>query len=90
VAEAAVQVSKAELDDLLSGAAAEKVAVAEANLALAQAQLRLAETQLERLTLRSRVPGTVVEHMANTGETAPPGVTLLTTAERSGSRLSTA
>lgn len=81
VAEAVVQVSQTELDDLLSGATAEEVAVAEANLALAQARLRLAETQLERLTLRSPVTGTVVERMINTGETALPGVTLLTIAD---------
>ena len=83
VAEAAMGVVQAELDDLLAGATAEEVAVAEANLAVAQAQLRLAQTQLERLTLRAPVDGTVVERMINNGETAMPGVTLLTVADLS-------
>nr|MBC7244764.1 efflux RND transporter periplasmic adaptor subunit [Chloroflexota bacterium] len=81
VAEAAMAVGQAELDDLLAGATAEEVAVAEANLALAQAQLRLAQMQLERLTLRAPVNGVVVARMINVGETVLPGVTLLTLAD---------
>lgn len=81
VADAAVAVAQAELDDLLAGATAEEVAVAEANLALAQAQLRLAQLQLERLTLRAPANGIVVARMVNVGETALPGVTLLTIAD---------
>jgi len=77
------QVAQAELDDLLAGAMPEEVAVAEANLALAQAQLGLAQTQLERLTIRAPVDGTVVERMINVGETAMPGITLLTVADLS-------
>ncbi len=80
VAEAAVAVVQAELDDLLAGATAEEIAVAEANLALAQAQLGLAQLQLERLTLRAPANGIVVARMVNIGETALPGVTLLTIA----------
>ncbi|MGC8787925.1 MAG: HlyD family secretion protein, partial [Anaerolineae bacterium] len=81
VADAAVTVVQAELDDLLAGATAEEVAVAEANLALAQAQLRLAQMQLERLTLRAPANGVVIARMVNVGETAQPGVTLLTIAD---------
>ncbi len=81
VADAAAQVMQADLDDLMAGATAEEVAAAEANLALAQAQLKLAQMQLERLTLRSPVTGTVVSRMINVGETAMPGVTLLTVAD---------
>lgn len=83
VAEAAVQVAGAELDDLLAGATAGEVAVAEANTALVQAQLRLAQTTLERLTIRAPVNGTVVERTIHVGETAMPGVTLLTVADLS-------
>lgn len=78
IAEAAVAVVQAELEDLLAGATVEEVVLAEANLALAQAQLRLAQMQLERLTLRAPVNGVVVARMVNVGETALPGITLLT------------
>lgn len=81
VATAAVAVVQAELDDLLAGATTEEVALAEANLALAQAQLRLAQLQQERLTLRAPVTGMVMARMANVGETALPGVPLLTIAD---------
>jgi len=83
VATAAVQVKQAELDDLLAGATPEEVAVAEAKLALAQAQLKLAQTQAERLTVRAPVNGSVVERHINLGETAMPGVTLLTVTDLS-------
>lgn len=83
VADAAVQVARAELDDLLAGATAEEIAVAEANVALAQAQLRLAQATLERLTICAPVDGTVMERTINVGETAMPGVTLLTVADLS-------
>lgn len=81
IADAAVVVAQAELNDLLAGATAEEVAIAEANLLLAQAQLRLAQAQLERLTLRAPTNGIVVARMVNISETALPGVTLLTIAD---------
>jgi multidrug resistance efflux pump len=81
VAEAAVVVAEADLRDLLAGATAEELAAAQANVALAQAQLRLAQAQLERLTLRSPVTGTVTVRTTSVGETALPGVTLLTVAD---------
>ncbi len=83
LAVAAVNVTRAELEDRLAGPMPEEVAVAEAKLALAQAEVRLAQTQLERLTIRSPVSGTVVERMIHTGEVAMPGVTLLTVADLS-------
>jgi len=83
VADAAVKVVQAELRDLVAGATDEEVAVAEASLALPEAQLRLAEMMQQRLTLRSPLSGTVVACMVNVGETALPGVTLLTVADLS-------
>jgi len=81
VAEAAVAVAEAELRDLLAGATAEELVVAQANVALAQAQWRLAQARLDRLTLRSPATGTVTMRMTNVGETALPGVTLLRVAD---------
>jgi len=81
VTEAAVGVAEAELRDLLAGATAEEIAVAQANVDLAQAQLRLAQAQLEHLTLRSPVTGTVTVRTTSVGETALPGVTLLRVAD---------
>jgi multidrug resistance efflux pump len=84
VAAAAVQVAQAVFDDFQAGATPQEVAVAEANLVLAQAQLRLVQTQSDRLTIRAPLKGTVVGRMVNVGETALPGVTLLTLADLSG------
>ena len=83
VASAAADVTKAELDDLQAGATAQELTVATANVRLAEAQQKLAQTQLDRLTLRAPVSGTVVARMLNVGETALPGVTLLTVADLS-------
>jgi HlyD family secretion protein len=83
VATAAMAVAQAELDDLQAGPTAEELAAAQAGLRLAQAQRKLAQSQQDRLTLRSPTDGTVVASMINVGETALPGVTLLTLADLS-------
>jgi HlyD family secretion protein len=83
VADAAVQVAQAHLSDLQAGATEEEVGLAQAKVALARAQLSQAELQDERLTLRGPAVGTVVVRTVNVGETALPGVTLLTIADLS-------
>jgi len=81
VAEARAQIAQVELDDLLAGTTAAEAAVARGNLELAQARRALAQLQLERLTLRAPVSATVLSTMANVGEAALPGVTLLAIAD---------
>jgi HlyD family secretion protein len=83
VATAALGVKRAQLDDLLSGAAPQELSVLEAQLSLAQAQLRLAQAQSSRLAIQSPLSGTVVECSAHPGELAMPGATLVTVADLS-------
>lgn len=83
VAEATTAVQRAYLLDLMAGATEEEVAVAEAGLALAEARLRLAQAVQDLLTLRSPVDGTVIMRTTSAGETALPGMTLLTVADLS-------
>lgn len=77
-AEAAVEAAQAELDKLQAGPTPEEVTLARAQLAQAQAALALVEAQGSQLTLVSPITGTVSARSAQAGETATPGVPIIT------------
>ncbi|MGQ9709188.1 MAG: HlyD family secretion protein [Anaerolineae bacterium] len=77
-AEAAVEAAQAELDKLQAGPTPEEVALAQAQLAQARAALALVEAQGSQLTLVSPITGTVSTRSAQVGETAVPGVPIIT------------
>jgi len=79
-AEAAVAAAQAALDEVEAGATEEEVALAQAQLHQAQATLGLADAQLAQLTLTAPITGVVTSRAIHTGETAAPGMTLLTLA----------
>jgi multidrug resistance efflux pump len=80
-AQAAVEVAQAGLEVLEAGPTAEEVAVAQAEVARAEAALGVLEVQLEKLTLRSPTEGLVTGRMAQVGEMAVPGASLMTVAD---------
>ena len=77
IAAAAVAVAEARLAEAQAGPTAEEVAVAEARLAQAQAAAAAVRTQLEKLQLRSPIDGVVTGRIAQPGEAAVAGATLL-------------
>jgi len=83
VAEAGVDVARAQLEDLLSGPSAEELAVAEAKVAQAQAQVDLLRLKVERSTLYSPIAGVVVAQILGIGELAAPAVPILKLADLS-------
>ncbi len=80
-AEAAVDQARAALDEALTGSTPEEVALAEAQLRRAQAAQALVEAQLTQLILTSPITGVVTSRSAHAGETATPGIPLLTLAD---------
>ncbi|MCS7178407.1 MAG: efflux RND transporter periplasmic adaptor subunit [Anaerolineae bacterium] len=77
-AEAEVEAAQAALDKLEAGPTPEEIALARAQLRQAQAALALVEAQGSQLTLTSPITGTVSTRSAQVGETAAPGVPILT------------
>ncbi len=80
VAEAQVAAAQAALDDLRAGPTDEEVAVAEAQVHQAEAAIRLIDAQIAQLTLTAPLDGLVTARSARAGETASPGMPLLTIA----------
>lgn len=76
-AAAAVELAQATLVAAQAGARPAEVAVAQAKVAQAQAALARIEAQLERLVVTAPQAGVVLEQVANAGELAAPGATLL-------------
>lgn len=83
LAQQAVAVAQAELDDLLAGATEEEIGVARAQLAFAQAKADAYRAQLATYTLVSPLDGVVVEQLLHTGEVAAAGAPILTLADLS-------
>ncbi len=73
-----MEAAQAELDKLQAGPTPEEVALARAQLAQARAALALVEAQGSQLTLISPITGTVATRSAQVGETAAPGVPIIT------------
>lgn len=83
IAEEAVAVAQAQLDDLLAGPTPEEVAVARATVRQMEAEANVLRKKIERSTLTSPGAGVVVARAANVGELAAPAATILTLADLS-------
>jgi len=81
LAEAALDLAKADLALLLAGPRAESVAVAEAQVRQAEAALALLRVQRDKLAVRCPMGGLVIGQYIEMGETALPGRALLTVAD---------
>ena len=80
LAETRVTAAQAKLDELEAGPTEEEVAVAEAQVRRAEAALHLIDLQIGQLTLVAPLDGVVTSRNAKTGETAAPGMPLLSIA----------
>jgi HlyD family secretion protein len=80
VAQAGVEVAKAKLAAVQAGPRPEDVAIARAQLAQAEAALARMDVQISKLRLLAPRDGIVTERVADPGELAAPGATLLTLA----------
>jgi HlyD family secretion protein len=81
LAEAALELAQADLALLRAGPRLEAVAVAEAQVRQAEAALELLRVQQEKLALRSPMDGLVTSQTIEVGETALPGLSLMTVAD---------
>lgn len=73
VAEAGVELAKAQLNQIRAGPPDGERRMAEALLKEAEAQLRLVDRQLEELSIKSPASGVVQEILVNVGETVTAG-----------------
>ncbi|MBN1953879.1 MAG: efflux RND transporter periplasmic adaptor subunit [Anaerolineae bacterium] len=76
-AEAGVEIAQANLEQTIAGPTEQQVALATAHLHQAWAALALVDAQITQLTLVSPGVGMIASRNAHVGETAAPGVTLL-------------
>jgi HlyD family secretion protein len=81
VAQAAVSVAQAQLEDVQSGPTPEELAVAQERVHLAQAQADVLQAQIDTFVLRSPTKGTVLSQALYPGELAAPAATILTLAD---------
>ncbi len=81
VAEAAVDLSQAKLDAVQAGATTEEVAVAQAQVGQAESALALLKARLAQLILTAPQDGLITTRVADPGELATPGATLLQLAD---------
>lgn len=87
IAEARVELAQARYDLVLNGALPEEIAIAQAQVDLAEAQVALIDAQIARLTLTAPIDGIVAMRAIHAGETAAPGVPLLTISDLSTLKL---
>jgi len=87
LSQAEVEVKEAELALLKAGPLPEEVTLAERKVDLARASGNALEVQREKLTLRAPIAGVIASKIANEGETAIPGATLMTITDLSKVRL---
>jgi HlyD family secretion protein len=80
-AAAAVEVTRAQLADVLAGPTSEEVAVSEAKLVQAEAQAEYLRVKIDRCTIVSPIDGVVMAKVVQAGELAAPAATLLTLAD---------
>jgi HlyD family secretion protein len=80
VAEGQVALQQAQLDLVENGPRSEEIAIARSQVSLAEAQVGLIDAQLRQLTLEAPIDGTITTRTVDPGETAQPGIPLLTIA----------
>ncbi len=83
VAEKAVAVAQAKLDDVLAGPTAAEIAMAEATVRRAEAEAGVLRVKVARSTLTSTLSGVVVAKSVGVGELVAPAATILTLADLS-------
>jgi HlyD family secretion protein len=88
VSEHGIAIAQARLDDLLAGATAQEIAVAEQAVKLAQAQAKVVEANLDKFVITSPVDGVVLNQTLRAGELAAPAATILTLSDLSQVTLS--
>jgi HlyD family secretion protein len=76
IAEAGVDLAKAQLSQIIAGPLDGERRMTEALLRETEAQLRLVERQLEELSLKSPASGNVQEILVSEGETVTPGASV--------------
>jgi multidrug resistance efflux pump len=81
IAEANVDVARAQLEALQSGATQQERSVAESQVEQGEAALETLQVHLDKMTLRAPRTGIVVERTVSVGEIAPPNFSLLTLAD---------
>lgn len=81
IAQAAVELARARLTAARAAPTAEEVAVAEAQVAQAASALTLLDVQVEQLILTAPREGLITSRIADPGELAAPGATLLELAD---------
>ncbi len=81
VAQAQLELAQAQYDTLVAAPQVEEIAVARARIDLARAQVALIDARIAQLTLIAPADGVVTTRSIAPGETATPGVPLLTIAD---------
>jgi HlyD family secretion protein len=81
MAEAAVQVAEAQLEDLLDGPTPEEIAAAEAEVRLAEAQADVLRATQAKFTITSPIDGLVLDQVLYAGEVAAPAATILSVSD---------
>ncbi|MBN1121707.1 MAG: efflux RND transporter periplasmic adaptor subunit [Anaerolineae bacterium] len=80
VAEAQVELAKAQYDVVIADPIPPEIAIAEAQIQLAEANVALIDARIAQLTLIAPVDGVITTRAISEGETASPGVSLFTIA----------
>ena len=81
VAEARVELAKAQYDVVVAEPIPPEISIAEAQIQLAEAEVALYDAWIGQLTLIAPVDGVITTRAISEGETASPGVSLLTIAD---------
>lgn len=83
IAEAQVSLARAQYDLVIAPPLTGEVAIAQAQVDLAEAQVALIDAKIAQLTLTAPLDGVVTTRAVSPGETAVPGIPLLTIANLS-------
>jgi len=81
VAQAQLELAQAQYDLLIADPLSEEVAIAQAQIDLAQAQVDYIDAELNQLALVAPIDGVITTRAISVGETAQPGVSLMTIAD---------
>jgi HlyD family secretion protein len=81
VSEARVELAKAQYNVVVADPIPPEIAIAEAQIQLAEADVALIDARIAQLTLIAPVDGVITTRAISEGETASPGVSLLTIAD---------
>jgi HlyD family secretion protein len=80
IAEAQLELAQAQYDIVAAPPLPEEIAIAQAQIAMARAQVALVDARIAQMQLAAPIDGVVTTRAISAGETATPGVPLLTIA----------